>query len=83
MHTDSDTITVADPVFWKGGGRQEEMGKSFLWWTMSLRRSCDDAWPEGARLLGGSGGMPPQKIFTLSMQNGALWRHFYPYFTLK
>ena len=65
------------------GGRQEEIGKSSLWWTMSLRRRRDDAWPEGARLLGGSGGMAPRKIFTISVQNGALWRHINAYFTLK
>ena len=44
-------------------------------------RSAEGATMRGPK--GGPGACPPWKIFTISMQNGALWRHFNAYFTLK
>ena len=58
---------MADPVFWKGGAPRGDRKKSFVVDNVVApkARGCV------ARLLGGSGGMPPRKILTISVQNGA------------
>ena len=65
------TIAVADQGFLKGGGNRR-----LYEWTILLRRRRDAVWPNR------SGGMPP-KIFTILIQNGALWRRLMSYFTLN
>ena len=72
----------ADPVFWKGG-RQEEIGKKLFLVDNVVAPKALRCVARKATLTRGVRGHAPRKIFTISMQNGAVWRHFNAYFTLK